>query len=269
VSKTNRKSFQIDQPSLSQAEEDAFDGVLKRLRSSPAPLANQSTSQPVNQIASQPDNQSTSAEPVENSLNWSTGQPKLVDQLNALANQSTSQPDSQSTSQPVDRLAIEKTYPSRKHKKLKGIRLPIQKLEKYELWCFLNKTDFQDAAEFALDWLTSQPVNRMLIDDNSDDPDDEISSIRIFYEQWTGNKVSPKDREAMREVLDVPLERVQLGILVGLARTSQKRINSFRYFVPVIWEMADNPVQNLEGGYMAHLMKIVSRKENSDSGNSS
>ena len=64
----------------------------------------------------------------------------------------------------------ESHFKSRKDRRLKGIRISAEKLEKYELWCMINKVDFQDAVEKALDWLTSgQPVNHVLIDDLDDD----------------------------------------------------------------------------------------------------
>src|SRR5687767_10754098 len=80
---------------------------------------------------------------------------ELANQLTTVVNQLTSLP----VPQPQ-----EKFYPSRTRRKLKGIRLPVDKLERYEDWQHANRKlfpDFQAAVEYAMDWLTSQPVNQL------------------------------------------------------------------------------------------------------------
>jgi type II secretory pathway component PulM len=109
--------------------------------------------------------------------------PGLVDQLATLANQNrvVSQPSVVNHSSPAEQNESKPTpkdetlFRSRKDRRLKGIRISAEKLEKYELWCMINKVSFQDAVEKALDWLTSgQPVNHVLIDDQDDDEEKDV-----------------------------------------------------------------------------------------------
>jgi hypothetical protein len=167
-----------------------------------------------------------------------TGQPvnqKLVNQLTTLVNQSEEILVNQSEEILVNQSENEKLYRSRRERKLKGLRLPSQKLKKWELWCFMNKVDFQDAVEQAMDWLTSQPVNHILIDDLDDNK--EIDEIIIFYQKWTGNKIRPKDRVAREEMKKFSDDVCKIGILTAILRAKAK-INSLKYCVPVIEEVA-------------------------------
>ncbi|MCA1607674.1 MAG: hypothetical protein LC775_19905, partial [Acidobacteria bacterium] len=74
---------------------------------------------------------------------WSPSRPKTVDQTTVLVDQSTSEKtlDDQTTSRPVDQSTSEQQYPSRRNKLKIGIRLPAHKVERYRLWCFINKVD--------------------------------------------------------------------------------------------------------------------------------
>ena len=98
------------------------------------------TGQPVNQT---PENQLTTL------VNQLTIE-KEYEFSNEVVNQSTSQLVNQSP---------ERCFKSRKNRRLKGIRFLSNNLKRYEVWCLLNNVEFQDAADFALIWLTSQPVN--------------------------------------------------------------------------------------------------------------
>jgi hypothetical protein len=117
----------------------------------------------------------------------------------------------------------------------------------------INKTSFQDAVEKALDWLTSgQPVNHLLIDDQDDDEPKNtfqstsssgIEQIATFYCQWTKNIASEEDHRAMAEIADLDLNTVKLGILIAIcrkasSRQAERKINSFRYFLGSIREVA-------------------------------
>jgi hypothetical protein len=151
----------------------------------------------------------------------------------------------------------EKSYPSRKHKKRKTIRLPFQKVEKYELWCFMNKLDFQDAVEKAMDYLTGRPDAHVLIDDI--DEDKETDEIIIFYRKWTGNKIKPKDRNARDDVKRFSEDICKIGILTAILRAKTK-INSFKYCVPVIEEIAastDELPINDKDVYVKYLQQTV------------
>jgi hypothetical protein len=178
-------------------------------------------------------------------------QKELVDQL---TNESTKL---------VNQLTIEKKFRSRRERKLKGLRLPKQKLEKWELWCFINKFDFQEAVELAMDWLTGQPVasltgqldNHVLIDDV--DANKETDEIIIFYQKWTGNNIKSKDRKAREEVRRFSEDICKIGILTAISRAKTK-INSFAYCVPVIEDIAeDAAVIDGKEEYLKHLEKFI------------
>ena len=119
--------------------------------------AKQPKPEPVTQPASQPE--------LGNQL------PSLVTQLPSLVTQPASTDDwndeiplvTQLPSQPVTQ-PQERYYPSRVQRRQKSIRLPANKLEKYEEWQHENRkhfTDFQSLVEYALDWVTSQPVTQL------------------------------------------------------------------------------------------------------------
>jgi hypothetical protein len=151
--------------------------------------------------------------------------------------------------------SIEKFYPSRKHKKRKTIRLPSQKVEKYELWCFMNKIDFQDAVERAMDYFIGRPDAHILINDI--DEDKETDEIIIFYRKWTGNKIKPKDRTAREEVKRFSDDICKIGILTAISRTKNK-INSFAYCVPVIEDVAEEAgAIESKGDYLKHLETFI------------
>jgi hypothetical protein len=188
-----------------------------------------------------------------------TGQPvnqNLDNQLTSAVNQSSSQLVNQSSSHPDNQLTSENLYRSRRERKLKGLRLPVQKLEKWELWCFMNKVDFQDAVEKAMDWLTSQPVNHVLNDDL--DEAKETDEIIVFYRKWTGNKIKPKDRASREEVKRFSDDICKIGILTAILRAKSK-INSLGYCVPVIEEVAENmeALPSDKNTYVKYLQQTV------------
>jgi hypothetical protein len=151
----------------------------------------------------------------------------------------------------------EKFYPSRKHKKRKTIRLPSQKVEKYELWCFMNKIDFQDAVERAMDYFIGRPDVHILIDDFEEKK--ETDEIIIFYQKWTGNNIRPKDRTAREEVKRFSDDICKIGILTAILRAKNK-INSFNYCIPVIEEIAatqdEQPMKDKDV-YVEYLQQTV------------
>jgi hypothetical protein len=163
----------------------------------------------------------------------------------------------------VNQLTTEKKFRSRRERTLKGLRLPKQKLEKWELWCFVNKFDFQEAVEIAMDWLTGQPVasltgqldNHVLIDDIDDNK--EIDEIIIFYRKWTGNNIKSKDRKAREEVRRFSDDICKIGILTAISRAKNK-INSFAYCVPVIEDIAEDAgAIESKGDYLKHLETFI------------
>ncbi len=206
-----------------------------------------------------------------------TGQPvnqNSVNQLTSVVNQRIPSVVNQREEEPVNQLTkgdtamvnqltIEKKFRSRRERKLKGLRLPKQKLEKWELWCFVNKFDFQEAVELAMDWLTGQPVasltgqldNHVLIDDIDDNK--ETDEIIIFYQKWTGNNIKSKDRKAREEVKRFSDDVCKVGILTAISRAKTK-INSFAYCVPVIEDIAEETgAIDAKGEYLKHLEKFI------------
>jgi hypothetical protein len=149
----------------------------------------------------------------------------------------------------------EKSYSSRKYRKRKTIRLPFQKVEKYELWCFMNKIDFQDAVEKSMDYFIGRPDAHILIDDF--DEDKETDEIIVFYRKWTGNNIRPKDRAAREEVKRFSDDVCKIGILTAISRAKTK-INSFAYCVPVIEDIAEEAgAIDSKGEYLKHLEKFI------------
>jgi hypothetical protein len=188
----------------------------------------------------------------------SAGRPDVqtVDaQTSTLGAQSPKVIDAQTPKDVDAQTSSEKLYPSRKHKKRKTIRLPSQKVEKYELWCFMNKIDFQDAVEKAMDYFIGRPDAHVLIDDF--DEDKETDEIIIFYRKWTGNKIKPKDRAAREEVKKFSDDICKIGILTAISRAKNK-INSFGYCVPVIEDIAEEAsVIESKGDYLKHLERFI------------
>jgi hypothetical protein len=146
-------------------------------------------------------------------------------------------------------------YPSRKHRKRKTIRLPFQKVEKYELWCFMNKIDFQDAVEKAMDYFIGRPDAHVLIDASDDNK--ETDEIIIFYQKWTGNDIKSKDRKAREDVRRFSDDICKIGILTAISRAKNK-INSFAYCVPVIEDIAEEAgAIDSKGEYLKHLERFI------------
>jgi hypothetical protein len=191
-----------------------------------------------------------------------TGQPANQfkdDQSTTEANQIPGQLANQSTSEPANQSASPNNYPSRRARKQKGLRLPVQKLQKWELWCFLNKIDFQDAVEQAMDWLTSQPVNHVLIDDFEDIG--TTDDVLIYYHKWTGNRITEKDKEAREQVRRFADDVCKVGIAISIFRAKQK-INSFRYCVGAIEEAGEVPLPMSDPAqYLKYLEDGLKKKK--------
>jgi hypothetical protein len=194
----------------------------------------------------------------EPEIKVSTGRPDVqtVDAQTSSVDVQTPKDVDVQTPKDVDvQTSSEISYPSRKHRKRKTIRLPFQKVEKYELWCFMNKIDFQDAVEKAMDYFIGRPDAHILIDDF--DENKETDEIIIFYRKWTGNKIKPKDRAAREEVKRFSEDVCKIGILTAISRAKTK-INSFAYCVPVIEDIAEEASAiDGKGEYLKHLEKFI------------
>jgi hypothetical protein len=181
----------------------------------------------------------------------------LDSQLPTLDSQPTGQPVTQNNIILDSQLPSEKKYPSRRLRRQKTCRLPVQKLEKWELWCFLNKIDFQDAVERALDLLTGQPVTHILIDDLEDIG--TTDDVLIFYHKWTGNKITQKDKDARETVRKFDDGICKIGIAISIYRAKTK-INSFRYCVGAIEEQVETPIENTQN-YLKYLETAILGKK--------
>lgn len=168
---------------------------------------------------------------------------------------SPERPDAQTPRRLDVQTPTEEIYPSRKHRKRKSLRLPAQKVEKYELFCFMNKIDFQDLVEKALDNFIGRPDAHILINDL--DEEKETDEVLIFYRNWTRNKIKPKDRITREDVRKYSPEICKIGILTALQRATN-RVNSFLYCATVIEDIAEQvePIQD-KGGYLQALEKFV------------
>jgi hypothetical protein len=194
----------------------------------------------------------------EPEIKVSAGRPdvQIIDAQTSIVDAQTPKNVDAQTPKNVDaQTSSELSYPSRKHRKRKTIRLPFQKVEKYELWCFMNKIDFQDAVEKAMDYFIGRPDAHVLIDDS--DEDKETDEVIIFYRKWTGNKIKPKDRVAREEVKKFSDDICKIGILTAISRAKTK-INSFAYCVPVIEDIAEEAgAIESKGDYLKHLERFI------------
>jgi hypothetical protein len=185
-------------------------------------------------------------------LQWEPSPPKPDDQLPSMGYQVTGNPVTQSPSYPV-----ENNYPSRRERVKMSGRIPAHKAEKYKLWCFINKVDFQDAMERGLDWVTGNPGDRLPAINDLNDIDDTLNEDVInFYEVWTKNKATEKDRKAYEEVSHLAPHIIRTGILISVVRAKNK-INSFRYCIGAIEEAA---ATNAGPEYMGYLLNQIRQK---------
>lgn len=195
---------------------------------------------------------------------------ELVNQLTTVVDQSTSLDDqlttnhlqvntlplvNQLTSQPSAQ-TDEKFYPSRTRRTLKGIRFQSNKLEQYEEWHFKNRKrfpSFQDAVEYAMDWLTSQPVNQSTsqpVNQSTTLINNDLNNLIINdaraqralgkYSQVTGKPATANDHAAYLEVSNLPVEAIERGLEETKRRADRagKQMNSFKYALNVIREEA-------------------------------
>jgi hypothetical protein len=209
-------------------------------------------------------------------------------------NWSTGAPEHQSTnSNPVD----EKRFRSRVEREMIRGRVPTQKAEKYRLFCHLMKIDMQDFLEEAGDLLlvkygfgTGAPVLQCStdhdLDDQIDDEKEETSSSSLFpeagapvlqpeerkeaealafYAKTTGNQVKERDRDAYREVADLPLHSFRAGVMqsVLLCRT---RVNSLKYCLGAIREaaeagMSEEIVNYLQSSFGKRLQQVKASRD--------
>lgn len=197
--------------------------------------------------------------PTENVVsleNWETSRPKTVDQSPSLGDWSTGRPVAQTIDSPTDRQP-EHTYPSRRDRIKIGVRLPAHKVEKYKLWCFVNKVDLQDAIEKGMDWVTGGLVDQSpTINDLTDINDSLNEDVISFYAKWTRNKPTDKDKQTLKEIEHLAPHVIKAGILASVIR-SKNKINSLKYCVGAIQEVAET---NPSAEYLKYMLEAMKHK---------
>jgi hypothetical protein len=190
--------------------------------------------------------------PQETDTKWETGRPNPVDQSTSVVDQSTSLPVDHTTSRP-----IEQTYRSRTERIKIGVRLPAHKVEKYKLWCFINKVDLQAAIEKGMDYVTGLPGDQTTAINDLIDLDDTLNDdISIFYQKWTRNKFTDKDKKTLEEIQHLAPHVIKSGIVISVVR-SKNKINSLKYCVGAIEESATTGVGP---EYLEYLVRQVKGK---------
>lgn len=140
---------------------------------------------------------------------------------------------------------------------MKGIRLPVDKLEAYEDWQHENRKvfkDFQDMVEYALDWLTSQPLDQLTsrpvdqstaLTNNKINTqviinDEKMKRVAAKYTELTGRNFNHKDAEAYGEVAQLDESAITGGLQTAIQRgqSAGRTINGFRYAVSCIRDIA-------------------------------
>jgi hypothetical protein len=160
------------------------------------------------------------------------------------------------------RTQVEMTYKSRTERIKKNVRLPNEKVAKYEAWCFAYKISFQDAVEMALDYLTGLPDPHVLINKKLDNLDDKSSSILQFYAKWTRNRPTAKDREALLQIYHLPIGIIHCGIMLSVIRKAMandgQRISTLKYCIGAILETEKNNIAD-PAEYMRYLTTTASK----------
>lgn len=177
-----------------------------------------------------------------------TANPESAKEPEALVTQIPSQPNTQ---------YVDSQFPSRILRRQKSIRLPVSKLPGYEDYQHANRhvfKDFQDLVEYALDWVTSQPVTQLPKPPNTQIPaliknevnnqliinDEKAQRILARYARVTSRAVKQRDFEAYAEVAHLDESVLERGIDAApqKAREAGHTINGFRYCLIPILEAA-------------------------------
>jgi hypothetical protein len=165
----------------------------------------------------------------------------------------------------------ETRFHSRITRRAKKVRLPAEELEKWELWCAINKLDFQDlvteSVRFFLEEFGSPGAQAPTDHDLDDQNDDEEGSVLTassnltdsgspgaqnteiasqqkaqrmvaFYSLKTGNRIKDRDYEAYNEVASLSESAIKFGIMQSRLLCKTKP-NSFAYCLGAIREAAD------------------------------
>lgn len=144
-----------------------------------------------------------------------------------------------------------------------NVRISKQLLSQLDIWRFVNKKTKQEAVEMALNrLLASEHDSEIARIDNDLDEALKEEEILIFYREWTGNRITDGDRKAFDEVSMYHPDVIKSGILTTLynARTSGRKINSFRYCLQEIQAAAAAPVHDARTR-LQYVLSKLERKE--------
>lgn len=175
----------------------------------------------------------------------------------------------------------EANYASRVARTRKHLRLPAQKLRKWEVWCTVNRIDFQELVEAAVDFYLDACANptheldaqapSIRLDDldrlttpsssrsstgrpGAGTADEEEKHFLRFYALATGNRVKETDKAVYKaSFANLEPYQARLAIVMGLMR-AKMRINSLRYFEQIAEEVVE---QQFSCDYLTFLEESV------------
>lgn len=193
------------------------------------------------------------------------------------------EPRSPGAQEPTPKKVDESRFHSRIARRAKKVRLPVQDLEKWEVWCAVTKTDFQDLVEMALRFFfgesgspgAQEPTSSDLTDQRLTDDEGNSSSdlpltsgspgahadeqkaqrMLSFYSEKTGNRVRHRDRSAYARVANLSEGAIKLGIMQSVLKC-RGRVNSFAYCQGAIEEAQEAGVSIEQVEYYARTFAV-------------
>jgi hypothetical protein len=144
------------------------------------------------------------------------------------------------------------------------MRLPRQLVAKVEIYCAVNKLDFQDAVSEGLELYLARETGRLDVQPSTINDSDELMTddmgtspssslfpdsgrpavqrdreLLRFYAEQTGNQVKERDRESVTRLLQFDDSSIKAGILKSIL-LCQTRVNSLAYCEGAIAEIAES-----------------------------
>jgi hypothetical protein len=144
----------------------------------------------------------------------------------------------------------EAAYPSRRYKARLTLRLPEPLITNLDTYCHEERLSRQDAIETAIreflraNWTPGRPetgrpeTGRLDVQASRKAHDHDDDEKMIIYQQLTGNRISERDRIAVREVANFSLDDIREGVRLSVERAPSP-VKSFRYCIGAIREVAE------------------------------
>lgn len=167
------------------------------------------------------------------------------------------------------------------------VRVPTQKARKFKLYCALNGLEQRNVIEELLDHLfasmSGRPDGQTALNQISDDlmcddearfltssssqslkgrPDGQENldakrrDVLAYYVRLTGNPVKQNDHDALDSVIDLSTYAIKCGIGKSMI-LCKSRVNSFRYCLGAIEEIAESGVTET---YLAYMESVLVRE---------